>query len=128
MWKTKFSSHKQYLFELLFPWNANRTHTNPSIPQTFLLCLKRNASQTFKSSSFKKVFPKCVYHWYNLLWWLFFHGVTVRHYFLYKFIVTQSFGASATCCVLCFKRSPHFISVVPTITSEWIKLLLPKCT
>ena len=32
-----------------------------------LLCLKRNVSQIFKSSSSKKVFFKCVYHWYNLL-------------------------------------------------------------
>ena len=38
----------------------------------FLLCLKRNVSQSLKRSSCKKVFPKCVYHWYNLLRWVFF--------------------------------------------------------
>ena len=37
-----------------------------------LLCLKRNVSQTFKSSGCKKVFPKCVCHWYNLLRWMLF--------------------------------------------------------
>ena len=43
-----------------------------SIPLTFLLCLKRSVSQTLKISSCKKVFPKCVYHGYNLLRWMFF--------------------------------------------------------
>ena len=70
--KTKFSFHKQYLFDLLLPRNVNETHTEQSILQTFLLCLERNVSQTFKISSCKKVFPKCVYHWYKLLWWMFF--------------------------------------------------------
>ena len=28
-------------------------------------CLKRSVSETFKSSSCKKVFTKCVYHWYR---------------------------------------------------------------
>ena len=38
----------------------------------FTLSEKKNVSQTFESSSCQKVFPKCVYHWYNLLWWMFF--------------------------------------------------------
>ena len=67
IWKIKFSSHKHYLFGLLFSRNAKKTHTDRSILPTFLLCLKRNVSQTLKSSSFKKVFPKCVYQGYNLL-------------------------------------------------------------
>ena len=72
MLKTKFSCHKQYLFDLLLPRNTKKTHTDQSILQTFLLCLNKNVWQTFKSSSCKKVFPKCVYHWYNLLRWMFF--------------------------------------------------------
>ena len=39
----------------------------PSILQMFLLCLKRNDSQTFKSSNCNKLFLKCVYYGYNLL-------------------------------------------------------------
>ena len=47
-WKTKFSSHKQDLFGLLFSWNAKEAHTDQIILQTFLLSLIRNVSQTFK--------------------------------------------------------------------------------
>ena len=72
IWKTKFSSHKRYLFGLLFSRNARKTHTDQSILLTFLLCLKRNVSPTLKRSSCEKVFPNCVYHGYNLIRWRFF--------------------------------------------------------
>ena len=72
MWKTKFSFHKQYLFGLLFSRNAKKAYTDQSILQTFLLRLKRNVSQTCKSSSCEKFFLKCVYHWCNLLRRMFF--------------------------------------------------------
>ena len=71
-WKTKFSSHRQYPFDLVFWRNAKKSHTDQSILQTFLLCVERNNSQTFKSNSFKKVFLKCIYHSYNLLQQMFF--------------------------------------------------------
>ena len=42
------------------------------------------------------VFPKCVYHGYNLLRWMsFIPAITGRHSFLYKFNVTLRFGATA---------------------------------
>ena len=82
IWKTKFSSRKHYLFGLLFPRNAKKIHTDQSILLTFLLCLKRNVWQTLKSSSCKKVFPKCVYHGYNLLRCFLFLVITGRHSFL----------------------------------------------
>ena len=73
MWKTNFFFfHKQYLFGLLFSRNPKEAGTNQSVLQTFLLCLKRNVPQIFKSSSCIKVFLKCVCHWYNLLWQMFF--------------------------------------------------------
>ena len=59
VWKTKFSSHKQYLFDLLFSRNAKKTHIDQSILHSFLLCLKINVSQTFRSSSCRNVFCKC---------------------------------------------------------------------
>ena len=37
-----------------------------------LLCLKRNVSQTFKSSNCNKLFAKFLCYWYSLLWWMFF--------------------------------------------------------
>ena len=72
IWKTKFTSYKQYFSGLIFLRNAKKTDTDQNILQAFLFCLKRSFLQTFNSSSCKKAFPKCVYHWYNLLWWMFF--------------------------------------------------------
>ena len=61
-----------------------------------LFSLKRSVSQTFKSRSCKRVFPKCVYHWYNLLRWMFSIPCdNCKQYFLHKFIVTQRHGATA---------------------------------
>ena len=61
-----------------------------------LFSLKRSVSQTFKSSSCKRVFPKCVYHWSNLLRWMFsIPRDNCKQYFLHKFIVTQRHGATA---------------------------------
>ena len=54
--KTKFASLKQYLFRLLFSRNSKKTQTDQSMPQVFLVCLKKNDPQTFKSSSCKTVF------------------------------------------------------------------------
>ena len=38
----------------------------------FLLCLKRNVSQTYESSNCRNFFSKCVYYWNSLLPWMFF--------------------------------------------------------
>ena len=59
--KTKFTSHKQYLLGLLFSRNAKKTHTDQSMLQAFLACLKRNISQTFEISSCKKSFRSVYY-------------------------------------------------------------------
>ena len=73
-----------------------RRLTDEKLLQTFLLCQKRNVSQTFKSSSYKKVFLKCVYHWYNLLWRIIFVPYNnLKTQLLYKFRVTQRFGTMA---------------------------------
>ena len=95
IWKTEFTSNKEYFFGLLFSRNAKKTDTDQSILPGLLFCLKRSYSQTFKSSSCKKVFCKCVYHWYNLLRWMFFILCdNWKQYFLQKFIVTQMLGAT----------------------------------
>ena len=59
---TKFTYHKQYLLALLFSRNPNKTLADQSILQHFLLCVKRNNSQIFKSSNYKKTFfrPVCM--------------------------------------------------------------------
>ena len=95
MWKTKFPSHKQHLFDLLLPKKkSKKIPTDQGILQTLLLYLKRNVSQAFRSSNCKKVFSKCVYIWYNFPQCFLLHVITGRHYFLYKFIVTQRIGTT----------------------------------
>ena len=80
--ETKFSSHKRYLFGLVFSRNAKKTHTDQSILPTFLLSLKRSVSKTLEKSSCKKVFPKCVFYGSNLLRECFsFLVITGRHSF-----------------------------------------------
>ena len=63
---------KQYLLGRLFSRNAKKTHHDQSALQVFSLCLKRNDSQTFKSSRCKKLFLQCACCRYKLLRWMFF--------------------------------------------------------
>ena len=72
IWKTKFVSHKQYLFRSFTSRNTKKTRTDQSIPRLFLCCLKRNDPQTFKSGSCENPFLQCVCYWYDLLRWMFF--------------------------------------------------------
>ena len=130
IWKTKFSSHKHYLFGLLFSRNAEKTHTDQSILLTFLLWLKRNASQTLKSSSRKKVFPKCVYIMDTTCFdeCFLFRVITRRHSFLYKLIVTQKFGSAMllrTLKQVYWKKSVFYIYYFHNNISM---LLIPQCS
>ena len=91
--------------------------------------LKRSVTQTFKSSSCKKVFPKCVYHWYNLLRCFSFHVITASSIFYTNLSLPRGLVQPPCCFVLlnkCFERSPHFISIISTIIRFKIKLLLLK--
>ena len=120
IWKTKFSFHKQYLFGLLFSINAKKTHTGQSIIQTFLLPLRRNVSQTYKSSSWKKSLSQVCMSLIQLTLNVFLlHVITGRHYVLCKFIVTNNFGATAM-LLRSLKQvywiSLHFISFISKVT------------
>ena len=80
--KTKFDSHKQYIFPQLTSRNAKKTQTDQGIPRALLLCLKRNDPQTFKSGICKNPFLRCACYWHNLLRWIFLsYVITGRHYF-----------------------------------------------
>ena len=79
--KTKFASHKQYLFCVLTCRNAKKTRTDQSIPLVFLLCLERNDPQTFKNGNCKDFFLQCVCYCYNLLRCFLFYVITGRHCF-----------------------------------------------
>ena len=66
------TSNQISTFVLLPLEMQKRTRTDQSIPRIFLLCLKRNVPQTFKSGSCKNPFLQCVCYCYNLLQWMFF--------------------------------------------------------
>ena len=90
----------------------------------------KETSHKPKSSSCKKVFPKCVYHWYNLLRWMVFIPFdNWRHYLLYKFIVTQRFGETAM--MLCslkqvlWKKPVLYIRYLDNNTA--MLLIVSKC-
>ena len=120
--ENKFASHKQYLFGLLSTRNAKQTDTDQSILQAFLLCLKRNVSQTFQSSTCKKVLPKCVYHSTTSIDEYFpFHVVTGNIIFHTNLLLHRGLVQPSRYCVLwnkCFEGSPQFISIISTITLQ----------
>ena len=66
MQKTKFTSHKQYLYCLLFSRNVKMNMRTTVYYILLVLSLKRNNSQTFKCSSSNKLFLQCICYWYNL--------------------------------------------------------------
>ena len=93
--KTKFASHKEYLFCVLTCRNAKKTQTDQSIPLVFLFCLETNNWQTFKSDSCKKPFsPVCtllvklaLMNIFYSMWWL-------DDNFSWKFIVLCYFWSA----------------------------------
>ena len=85
------------------------TQTNQSIPLVFLLCLKRNDAQTFKSGTCKNPSPQCVCYWYNLYRWMFFILCVNWKALLFVKVYCYSETFEAPCCFLwshCFERSP----------------------
>ena len=59
-WKTKTTSHKKELFGFLLFRNAKKTHATQIILQRFLLCLRRNVSQSFKGGAAKTFSQVCM--------------------------------------------------------------------
>ena len=74
--------YKQYLLDLLFPRNEKKTHTDQSILQTFLLCLKRNVSQTLKVAAAKTFFSiVCIIDTICFYKCFLFHVITGRRFY-----------------------------------------------
>ena len=96
IWKTKFTSHLEYLFGLLFSRKASRLIQTKVYCKLFYLVRKETFHKPLKEAAAKKSFPsvhiidKTCFDEYFL-----FHVIAGRHYFLYKLSVTQKFGAIA---------------------------------
>ena len=128
IWKTKFTFYKQYFLGLPFSRNVKKSNTDQSLQQAFSFCLKRSVSLTFKNASYKKVFPKCVYDWYNLLCWMFFILCdNWKQSVLHQVIVTQRLGA--TTMLLCslkqvfWKTSAFYVRY---LQNNITMMLIPK--
>ena len=76
----------------------------------FLPCLKRNASQTLQSSSYKQLFPKCVYYCYSFS----FHVINGRLFL----IQMNCYSESPVHRNKCFGKSRYFMSVISLITFQ----------
>ena len=83
--KTKFTPHKHYLFGLLFSRNAKKTHTGQIYYKIFYPVWKKTSYKPSKVKAAKRFFSQVSM----------FHMIIGRHCFLYKFIVTQKFFATA---------------------------------
>ena len=110
--KTKFASHKEYLFCVLTCRNAKKTQTDQSIPLVFLFVWKQTTDKPLKVTAVKNPFLQCVRYWQNLLWWIFFTLcddwiITFRESLSYS----VTFEAPCSCFPWskCFERSPYFM-------------------
>ena len=120
--KTKFSSHNQYLFGLLFSRNAKETRK---------LCYsvwKETSHKPLKVAAAKKSFPSVYIIATTCFDECFLsHVITERHYFLYKFIVSQRFGETVMFVVFfetsVLKKSAFYICYLHNNTTM---LLIPN--
>ena len=90
--KTKFASHKQYLFCLLTSTNIKKTQTDQSIPTVFLLSEKKRPTnlskwqlQLTRFCSVYVISTTCFDAYFS------FYVITGWRYFWWKFIVTLRF-------------------------------------
>ena len=110
--ENKFASHKQYFFLVFLSVERQKRLEQTKVYLVFLLCLKRNAPQTFKSGSCKNSFLRCVRYWYNLLRWMFFilcdSWKTLPFVKVYGYLTLKG----SHCCffwIQYFARSSYFI-------------------
>ena len=116
-------------------WNC----TDQRVLQTFLLCLKRNASQTLKSKQLQKRFSQVQILWVQLASINIFCFTWSRedNLFYANSSIPRVLVQPPYYCGLWnkrFKISPHFISIISIMLLQWckyqrskIKLLLCKC-
>ena len=102
------TSHKQYFFGLLFSRNAKKTDAHQSILQTFLIQSQKKRLRNLLKKQIQKS--------------LSFHVITATSIF-YTNLSLQRVLVQLPCCYVlsskCFKRSPHFISIISTLILRW---------
>ena len=96
MWKTKFPSHKQHLFDLLLPKKkSKRFIQTKAYYKRYYSIWKETSHKPLEVAIAKKSFPSaCTFDTTSLNECFLLHVITGRHYFLYKFIVTQRIGTT----------------------------------
>ena len=123
IWKTKFSSHKQYLFDLLLPRTAKKTHTDQSIYKLSCTVWKKKSHKPLKVAAAKKSFPSlctiettCFNECFYCMWSLeFFIQIT-----FYTNLSLPRVLVQPPCCYVLWskcslkqERNLHFVSVYP---------------
>ena len=98
MQEIKFTSHKQYLFGLLFSIKVKEDSYRPKYTSSFLICLNLNDSQTFRSSSCKNFLPPvCIVDATCFDECFLFHVITGKRYFFQQVIFTVRFFQPPYC-------------------------------
>ena len=119
IWKTKFTSYKQYF--LVFPSREmqRRLMQTKVYYKLSLFSLNTSVSQTFKVAAAKTFFPSvfiidttCFDECFS------FHVITANSIFYTNLSLPRHLVHLSCYCVLsnkCFEGSPHFISIISTI-------------
>ena len=128
MWKTKFTSLKQFLFGLLFSINTKETDTDQKILQLFNSVKKEISHKPSKAAAAKKFFQVAIVIGTNSFDECFLlHAVTRNYYFLYKLVVTQR--VFATVMLMCSLKQVFWKKTVfylRYLHNNIIMLLMPK--
>ena len=117
IWKTKFTSYKQYFFVFLFS-RKKKTDTDQSILQAFYSASKEASHKPLKVAAANKSFPsmfiiditcfdECIS----------FHVITGNSIFCTSLLLPRGLVQPPNCWVLwskCFEIFFHFMSVIST--------------
>ena len=120
IWKTKFTSYKQYFFFLVFPsWEMERRPIQTKVYNKLFYPVSKEASQTFKSRAAKKYFPSVFIIDATCFDECFlFYVITGHSIFYTNLLYPRGLVQPPCCCILwnkCFARSPDFVFVILTI-------------
>ena len=95
LWKTRFFSREQYLFDLSYLEMQRRPIETKAYNKLSNSVWKERSHKLLKVANAKKPFPSgCTIDTTCFDECFLFHVIAGRHYFLYKFIVTQRFGTT----------------------------------
>ena len=120
----QFTSYKQYFFWSSFLEKCKEDWCRSKYTTSFPYSVSKEAShKPFKVAAAKKSYPSVFVIDTTFLNECFlFHVITANSIFYTNLSLPRGLVQLPCCCVLsnkCFKRSPHFISIISTIILRW---------